>query len=298
MPVAPRDPSAITGFPEPPMDQPPMDQPPTDQPERTALALVRRPSSPLTDGLVTYLERSTVDVVSARRQHEAYRAALTGAGWTVREVVPADDCPDSVFVEDTVVVCDRLAVLTRPGAPVRRAELAGTEQAVREAGLRVVRLEPPGTLDGGDVLQVGSTVYVGVGLRTNAEGVAQLRGYLADVGRSVVTVPLHRALHLKSAATALPDGRVLAWPGLADLSSFPAVLTPPEEAGCHVVSLGGDRVLLAASAPRTAEMLVGLGYRPVVVDIAEFEKLEGCVTCLSVLVPAGHSTPAAGQPRG
>ncbi|HEU4425703.1 MAG TPA: arginine deiminase family protein [Pilimelia sp.] len=248
-------------------------------------ALVRRPSYRLPEGLVTYVDRRDVDPGLARLQHKQYRAALVEAGWAVREVAPADDCPDAVFVEDTVVVCDRLAVLARPGAPQRRPEVAGAEVAVRAAGLDVVRIESPGTLDGGDVLQVGTTVYAGRGGRTNADGIRQLRAHLAGLGRTVVAVPLGRVLHLKSAVTALPDGTVLAWPSYVDTEVFPAVRAAPEETGCHVLPLGGDRVLLAASAPRTADLIANLGFTPVVVDIGEFEKLEGCVTCLSVLIP-------------
>ena len=251
------------------------------------VALVRRPSNRLADGLVTHIARTPVDVDLARRQHREYAAALRDSGWTVREVPAADDCPDSVFVEDTVVVCGQLAVLTRPGAPERRSEVAGAEQAVRDLGLTVARIEAPGTLDGGDVLQIDRTVYVGLGGRTNAEGIRQLGELLAPTGRRVTPVPLGRVLHLKSAVTALPDGACLAWPGLVDTTVFPVVRTVDEEPGCHVVPLGGDRVLIAASAPRTAAKLASDGYAPVVVDISEFEKLEGCVTCLSVLVAPG-----------
>jgi len=248
-------------------------------------ALVRRPSSRLADGIVTHIARTPVDVVTAQRQHEAYRAALADAGWTVHEVATADECPDSVFVEDTVVVCDDLAVLTRPGTAARRPEVDGTETVVRALGLDVVRIEPPGTLEGGDVLQVGSTVYVGRGDRTDDAGIRQLAGYLATRNRQVVPVALRDVLHLKSAVTALPDGSLLALPALVDTAVLPPVHAVEEEAGCHVVPLGGDRVLIAASAPRTAAWLGDLGYTPVVVDIGEYEKLEGCVTCLSVLIP-------------
>jgi dimethylargininase len=247
--------------------------------------LVREPSSKLAEGIVTHISRTTVDVDLARAQHAAYADALAGCGWTVRRAPAADDCPDSVFIEDTVVVCDDLAVLTSPGAPARRAEVAGAEQAVRSLGLRTARIEPPGTLDGGDVLQAGPTVYVGRGGRTNGEGIRQLRALLAPLGRTVVAVPLGAVLHLKSAVTALPDGTFLLLPGLVPAGLFPAVRPVTEESGCHVVPLGGDRVLIAASAPRTADLLADLGFTPVVVDIGEFEKLEGCVTCLSVLIP-------------
>src|SRR4029077_2741937 len=126
-------------------------------------ALVRRPSSRLAEGIVTYIGRTPVDVELARFQHAAYADALAATGWASRPAPAADDCPDSVFVEDAVVVCEDLAVLTRPGAAIRRPEVDGVAQAVRSLGLRTARIEDPGTLDGGDVLQAGSTVYVGRG---------------------------------------------------------------------------------------------------------------------------------------
>jgi dimethylargininase len=253
-------------------------------PTLRGVALVRRPGPRLADGIVTHLERTPVDVELARRQHDAYVATLAGHGWRPHPVPPADDCPDAVFVEDTVVVCDRLAVLTRPGAPARVPEVDAVETTVRELGLTVARIEPPGTLDGGDVLQVGSTVYVGTGGRTNDDGVRQLGRLLAEVGRTVVPVPLRGVLHLKSAVTALPDGTLLAWGDHVDL---PDARPVPEESGAHVVPLGGTEVLIAASAPRTAELVRDLGFAPIVVDITEYERLEGCVTCLNVLIP-GH----------
>ena len=222
---------------------------------------------------------------------------------------PADDCPDAVFIEDTVVVVDGLAVIARPGAAARRPETTAVADTVRSLGLRVEHIAAPGTLDGGDILQIGQTVYVGQGGRTNAEGIAQLARLLAGVGRTAVTVPLTRVLHLKSAVTALPDGTVLAYGDLIDLDPFPRVQPVPEEAGAHVVLLGGSDVLIAASAPRTAELVEALGWHPIVVDITEYERLEGCVTCLSVLIPAAMSTvdgrisvtggsPSSAAPRG
>jgi dimethylargininase len=163
--------------------------------------------------------------------------------------------------------------------------VAGVAGMVRSLGLRTARIQQPGTLDGGDVLQAGHTVYVGRGGRTNGAGIRQLRALLAPLGRTVIAVPLGNVLHLKSAVTALPDGTFLLLPQLVPAGLFPAVRSVAEEDGCHVVPLGGDRVLIAASAPRTAELLDDLGFAPVVVDISEFEKLEGCVTCLSVLLP-------------
>jgi dimethylargininase len=247
--------------------------------------LVRAPSSRLAEGIVTHMRRTAVDVAQARAQHAAYAGALAACGWMIAQAPAAEDCPDSVFIEDTVVVCEDLAVLARPGAPARRAEVAGVAGILRSMGLRTAAIQEPGTLDGGDVLQAGHTIYVGRGGRTNGAGIRQLRALLAPLGRTVIAVPLSGVLHLKSAVTALPDGTFLLLPQLVPAGLFPAVRPVEEESGCHVVPLGADRVLIAASAPRTAELLDDLGFTPVVVDISEFEKLEGCVTCLSVLLP-------------
>ena len=246
-------------------------------------ALVRRPGPRLAEGLLTHLERKPVDLDLARRQWLGYAAAMQSQGWELYEVEPADECPDAVFVEDTVVVYDDLAVLSRPGAEERRAELAGTELALRGLGYRIARIEEPGTLDGGDVLKHGGTVWVGLGGRTNQLGVDQLAKHLAPHGVDVVGVPVSKVLHLKSAVTALPDGTVIGHEPLVDRpTTWSGFLAVPEEAGAHVVLLGDDTVLMSASAPRTAELLEERGLRVVAVDISEFEKLEGCVTCLSV----------------
>src|SRR6202167_5262808 len=247
--------------------------------------LVRAPSTRLAEGIVTHISRTPVDVGLARTQNAAYADALAARGGMTRPVPAAEDCPDSVFIEDAVVVFDDLAVLARPGAPARRAEVPGVAGILGSLGLRTAVIHEPRTLEGGDVLQVGHTVYVGRGGRTNGAGIGQLRALLVPLGRTVIAVPLGNVLHLKSAVTALPDGTFLLLPELVPAGLFPGVRPVDEEGGCHVVPLGGDQVLIAASAPRTAEFLDDLGFAPVVVDISEFEKLEGCVTCLSVLLP-------------
>ena len=235
------------------------------------------------DGIVTHLTRTDGDSALAAEQHARYVDALAAAGWAIREAPAADELPDSAFIEDTMVVCDGLAVLARPGAAERRPEVEGAEAAVRELGLEVARIEAPGVLDGGDVLQVGDTVYVGRGGRTNGEGIRQLRAHLR--GRTVVPVPLGAVLHLKSAVTALPDGTIVcADRSVLDTSPLPGLRAVPEEGGAHVVLLGEGRVLMAASAPRTAGLFDDWGFDVVVVDISEFERMEGCVTCLSVLI--------------
>ena len=249
------------------------------------IALVRLPAANLADGQVTHIARSVIDAEKADEQWDGYVAALLDNGWDTIEVPVAAEAPDSVFVEDAVVIFGDTAVITSPGHESRRSETAGVEDTVRELGLRIDRIELPGTLDGGDVLKVGTTVYVGRGGRTNAEGIRQLRSIVSPLGYTVVAVPVTKVLHLKSGVTALPDGTVLGYPPLVDNPGiFDRFLAVPEETGVAVVVLDDDTVLMAASAPESAALVTDLGYRVVTVDISEFEKLEGCVTCLSVRV--------------
>ena len=251
----------------------------------TKVALVRIPAPNLAEGLVTHIDREPVDAELADQQWDAYVAALSKAGWQTVEVVSADRLADSVFVEDTAVVFGEVAVITLPGAESRRPETAGTEAALRAQGLRIERIEAPGTLDGGDVLKVGSTVYVGRGGRTNPEGIRQLRELVAPLGYTVVAVPVTKALHLKTAVTALPDGTVIGFEPLVDNTSiFERFLPVPEAHGTAVVVLSDDTVLMSSSAPQSVALVEDLGYKVVQVDISEFEKLEGCVTCLSIRV--------------
>ncbi|HEY3531094.1 MAG TPA: N(G),N(G)-dimethylarginine dimethylaminohydrolase [Nocardioides sp.] len=246
-------------------------------------ALVRRPSPRLAEGLVTHVERQPVNADLALRQWSAYVDALHSAGWETIEVPPVDDCPDGVFVEDTVVMYGDRAVITRPGADERKPETAAVAELLGALGYDVVAIEAPGTLDGGDVLKHEGTVWVGLGGRTNRAGVEQLTAYLEPFGARVVPVPLSKVLHLKSAVTALPDGTVIGYePLVDDPDVWPSFLGVPEESGSHVVLLGEDTVLMSADAPDSRKLFEERGLDVAVVDIGEFIKLEGCVTCLSV----------------
>ena len=244
---------------------------------------MRAPGPRLAEGIVTHAVPRPVDVALAVRQHEAYVAALrvgrlAGAGRRARRR------PAGRRLRRGRAGRLRRRGRRRPlGAhPRRRGELPGAERAARELGLRIERIKEPGTLDGGDVLQVGDTVYVGRSARTNEEGICQLAHLLG--GRRVVPVDIRDCLHLKSAMTALPDGVLIGDPEKVDTSVLPCLRVPPEPSGAHVVVLGPDHVLMAASAPRTAAVLAADGLRVTSVDISEFEALDGCVTCLSVLV--------------
>ncbi|OUE26459.1 N(G),N(G)-dimethylarginine dimethylaminohydrolase [Clavibacter michiganensis] len=257
----------------------------SDHVERERIALVRIPSARLADGELTHLDRRPVDSELADQQWERYVLALEENGWTTREVPPADDHPDSVFVEDALIVLGSTAVLLTSGADSRRGERTGAERALEDTDLTVTSIDLPATVDGGDVLQVGRTVYVGASGRTNAAGIRRLREIARPLGYSVVGVPVSRTLHLKSQVTALPDGTVIGYePLVDDPRLFPSFLPVPEAEGAAVVALDEDTLLISAAAPRTADLLRGLGYEIVAVDISEFEKLEGCVTCLSVRI--------------
>lgn len=248
--------------------------------------LVRRPSPDLAQGLISHIERRPPDVQLALRQWDKYVQALTGVGWQVDEAPPAPQHPDSVFIEDTVVIFRDLAVITNPGASERSGETAGVERALTGLGLTLRHITAPATLDGGDVLKIGNRMYVGVGGRTNPAACDQLAALLPV---EVIPVRVSKVLHLKSAVTALPDGTVIGYPPLVDDPNlFSPFLGVPEESGSHVVVIDDETVLMAASAPRTQAMLEGRGLRVIAVDISEFEKLEGCVTCLSVRLRDGH----------
>jgi dimethylargininase len=237
----------------------------------------------LSEGLVTHIDRSPVDLKLASRQWGDYVAAFQANGWSTIEVEPVDDCPDAPFVEDTMVVSGDLAVIARPGAVARQPETAGAGRAVRAIGMEVVEIAAPATLDGGDVLKLGRTWFVGSGGRTNEEGVRQLTGLVAAHGITVVPIPISGVLHLKTAMTALPDGTLLAnIPAIGRPDLLPPLTPAPDSGPWRMILLGNNRMLLSTSAPRTADLLAARGYVPVVVDISEFEKLEASVTCMSV----------------
>lgn len=249
-------------------------------------ALVRDVSSRLPDALLTHQSPVPIDVDRARRQHAGYVAFLAGRGIEVVHLPPAEAHPDAVFVEDTVVIVDGLAVVTRPGDPSRRAETRSVAAALAQRGYTLAHIEPPGRLDGGDVLPIGDTLFVGEGSRTDAAGIRSLTAAVAERGRRVVPVRVWGALHLKTAVTALPDGMLLGRPDAIDVPSFAgrSLLTAPEDPGANILVVG-DAVAVSASAPRTVELLTARGYAPEPVAIDELEKAEAGLTCLSVLLP-------------
>lgn len=250
------------------------------------IAFTRAVSPTLADCELTHLDRTPIDVARAVQQHALYEAALTALGCTVQRVPAAPDNPDAVFIEDTAVVVDEVAVITRPGADSRRTEVEAVAAALApHRGLHHIR--HPGTLDGGDVMLVGRTLYVGRTPRTNDDGIAQLAEAVRSYGYAVTPVEVQGCLHLKSAVTALDDTTVLCSPRWVRPASFAPLrvvaVDPQEPNAANVVRVGGT--LLAAEAyPRTNAALVAQGYTLVTVPADELAKAEGAVTCCSVLV--------------
>jgi dimethylargininase len=234
---------------------------------------------------LTFRQREPIDFGRAVEQHRAYVAALEAQGVAVELLPAAVDLPDAVFVEDTAVVLDECAVVTRPGIESRREETAGIAAALG-AHRPLVTIEPPGTLEGGDVLRVGRTLFAGETLRTNAEGIRQLAEAVGSHGYVVVTVRLSGCLHLKSAATYAGRETVVVNPEWVDVDLFarwqcvPVAVEEPHGAN---VLLVGDVVHVAGSAPRTRRKLDALGFQTVAVDTSEFEKAEAALTCMSLL---------------
>lgn len=237
---------------------------------------------------LSHLERRPIDVDLARAQHARYEQALRDAGCEVRQLPEQAALPDSVFVEDTAVVLGEVAVITRPGAASRRGEVDSIAEAL--AGYReLARIEAPATLDGGDVLKLGRTLYVGASARSNADGIAQLAAHVAPFGHRVEAVSLQGCLHLKSAVTQVGDDRVLVNPEWVDPACFRGYfwmgVDPREPHAANTLRIG-DALVCSASHPRTANALQRAGLDVRVVDMAETEKAEGAMTCCSLVFDA------------
>lgn len=244
----------------------------------------------MNDAVRTFIDVEAIDFARVCRQHEEYGRVLARAG---AEVITLDvnlAHADAVFIEDTAVVLDEVTILTSMGAPSRREEVTGIEAELRRRGLAkaIERLEAPATLEGGDVLRVGRTLFVGATGRTNDAGFAAFARIARAHGYDVRRVAVRGCLHLKTACTALPDGTMLvnpAWLNVDDLADRPLLpVAAGEPSAANVVLLGG-RVIMAAAHARTVELVRGRGFEVDAVDLSELAKAEGAATCLSLLVP-------------
>jgi dimethylargininase len=238
---------------------------------------------------LTFLPRVTIDIDLARHQHQQYQSALSSLGCDVVTVPTKAGLADSVFIEDTAMVLDEVAVALRPGAASRRPEVPGVE-AILGRYRTVEGIRAPGTIDGGDLLCVGKTIFAGLSTRSNADGISQLRNIVAGYGYSVETVETARCLHLTSAVTQIAPGTLLINPEWVDPASFAAYeLVNIDEREPHAANalLVGTRLLYPASFPRTLDTLMTQGLDIVTLDLSELQKAEGAATCCSLIVRTG-----------
>jgi dimethylargininase len=254
-------------------------------------AITRGVSETLAHGELTFRDRAPIDIALARRQHAAYEAALIALGVRIDQLPAENAYPDAVFVEDVAMVLDEIAIVTAPGAASRRGE---TESIARAVGKYrpVQHLSPPATLDGGDVVRIGKTLYVGLSSRTNQSGIDQLGGLLSPLGYMVLAVEVEGALHLKTACTYAGRGILLANPEWADTNIVTDVeilaVDEQEPWGGSVLAIG-DSLVMAASFPRTRAKLEARGFTVVPVDLSELQKAEGGPTCLSIVFDAPNA---------
>ncbi len=250
------------------------------------IAITRGVSPSMDSCELTFLERAPIDIARAREQHAAYEACLAGLGLHVISLPAEPGFPDAVFVEDPALVLEEVAVILRPGAASRRGEADSLER-ILAAYRPLRRLRDPATLDGGDILRAGKTIYVGLSARSNAAGVQQLAAAVEPFGYAVRPVLVRGCLHLKSAASYLGEGTVLVHRPWVDAGAFAGMklIDVPEECGANVLAIG-QTLLVAKAAPRTAERLEQLGWQVRLLDNSELAKAEGALTCCSLVFTA------------
>jgi dimethylargininase len=250
-------------------------------------AIVRPPGRSYSSGLTSSRE-GPPELSLALRQHAAYCAALEDCGLAVTTLAADEAHPDGTFVEDTAIVTAHGAVLTRPGAASRAGEVRAIAAALRNFYPEMPEIEPPGTVDGGDICEAEHHFFIGLSARTNAEGARQLAGYLGELGYRSSQIDIRASatlLHLKTGMAYLGDGRILVTadvPADEELADFELVLVPAgEEYAANCVRVN-ERLLVPGGCPRTAAALVELGYRPLALQMSEFRKMDGGLSCLSL----------------
>lgn len=233
---------------------------------------------------LTYIQPQQIDTALALKQHENYQARLESLGYRVSCLPANEDYPDSVFIEDPVVILDEVAILTLPGSLSRRGEVPNIETTI--SNLRgVERIFPPGSLEGGDVLCLGRRLYVGLSTRTNEIGLAQFQKLVAPFGYEVIPVQVFGALHLKTAISAIDDTTLLINPKWIDskpFSGFELIDVVPEEPFAANVIAAGSKVLMHEGFRGTRQLVEKRGFEVLTLDISEFLKAEAGLTCMSV----------------
>ena len=251
------------------------------------IAITRDVSPGFNECEITHIERTPIDVNTARVQHRDYVDTLKTLGCEVIELPAEPDLPDSVFVEDTAVIVPEVAVITRPGAVSRRPETESIARALA-THIELAHIREPATVDGGDVLVLRKNVYVGFSTRSNSEAISQLQRILGKYGYAVTGVPLQDCLHLKSAVTRLDEKTLLINKGWVDAGCFADFdlieIDPMEPPAANCLPVGGA-VVFPTGFPKTRAKLEERGYKIAPVDVSELAKAEGAVTCCSLMIP-------------
>ena len=249
------------------------------------IAITRPVSRSISNCELTNLERLPINLTEARRQHLAYEAALRSLGVEVLSLSEEPDLPDAVFVEDAAIVLDECAIITRPGAVSRRPETESVARALAPYR-KPFTIQAPGSMDGGDVLTIDKTIFVGLTGRTNQIAVEQLQTFLMPFGYSVQGVPVSGCLHLKSAVTQVAKDLLLFNPAWVEESNFPSmefIEVDPSEPYAANALLVGEALLYQPAYPRTLSRLEAAEIRPILVDQSELAKAEGALTCCSLI---------------
>jgi dimethylargininase len=250
------------------------------------IAITRKISESITSCELTHLERTPIDLRRAREQHQQYENALKSIGCEVISLPELPDLPDSVFVEDTAIILDEAAIITNPGAVSRRPEIDSIAE-VLQPYRKLIHIQSPATVDGGDVLVVGKTIYVGLSSRSNLGAIEQMQNALKDFGYQVVGVEITGCLHLKSAMTMVSNDTLLINPDWVDKSLFGGMNfieideTEPSAANGLLIS---DVVIYPTNFPKTQKKLEVNGIKLVLVEADELAKAEGAVTCCSLIL--------------
>lgn len=250
------------------------------------IAITRKVSPRFNECEITHIERTPIDVDTARAQHDEYVKTLSQLGCQVIELPEEPDLPDSVFVEDTAFILPEVAVITRPGADSRKPETESIARAL-SPHRPLVHVSAPASVDGGDVLVLGKTIYIGLSTRSNMEAVEQLNESLGRFGYTVVGLALTDCLHLKTAVTRVDDRTLLInknWVDADHFNGFDLIevdASEPFAANCLPVN---GSIIYPTTFPRTRHKLEEKGFRVVNVNLEELAKAEGAVTCCSLIV--------------
>jgi dimethylargininase len=252
------------------------------------VAVTRELTAAIGNCELTFLHRSAIDFAQAQQQHRDYQSALSSLGCEVVVVPAPPGLADSVFIEDTALVLDDIAVMLRPGVASRQPEVAGVAEVLQQYK-PLKAIEPPGTIDGGDLLRVGNRIFAGLSTRSNQSGIQQLRDIVSDFGMTVETVETTKCLHLKSAVSEVAPGTLLIntdWISSLAFKDFEMIPVDKEETHAANALRIGKNLIYPSSFPRTMDVLVNRGIDVVPVDLTELQKAEGAVTCCSLIFSA------------